>query len=139
MDEAPLPYLRGRVQPGAVEFLNAARGQGLRLAVLSDYPAAAKLKALGLDQPFDLVLSAQDPSVGVFKPNPRGLLAIAEQFGLRPEECLYIGDRPEVDAAAATAAGMPSLILNSEVDFPRIQQLVFEARPRVAQPLLDLA
>ena len=40
------------------------------------------------------------------KPSPLPLLAAAEQFGVRPEECLYVGDDRR-DAVSADAAGMP--------------------------------
>jgi putative hydrolase of the HAD superfamily len=90
------------------------RASGLRLGVLSDYPPEAKLAALGVGDLFDAVLCAQAPEVGVFKPNPRGILVLLERLGVAPSEALYVGDRAEVDAAAARAAGVACAILSSK-------------------------
>ena len=113
MEQEPLSMLRRFRHPGVVEFLQACRDRGLRLAAVSDYPAQAKLEALGIADFFELVLSAQSPEIGVFKPNPRGLLVALQRLGVTREQCLYVGDRAEVDAAAAAAAGIASVIVTS--------------------------
>jgi HAD superfamily hydrolase (TIGR01509 family) len=79
--------------------------------VLSDYPPAAKLAALGVDQYFDVAVCAQDAEVRAFKPSPRGIRVALARLGVEPREALYVGDRPEVDAAAAAAAGVPCVIV----------------------------
>jgi phosphoglycolate phosphatase-like HAD superfamily hydrolase len=50
--------------------------------------------------------------VAAFKPNPRGILVALERLGVAPGEALYVGDRAEVDAAAARAAGVACAILS---------------------------
>jgi phosphoglycolate phosphatase/putative hydrolase of the HAD superfamily len=112
MEREPLTILRRCIQPGLVSFLQTCRMRGLRLAALSDYPATDKLAALGIAEWFDLVLCAQAAEIGVFKPNPRGLLVALQKFGVNNEESLYVGDRADVDAAAAAAARMPCVILS---------------------------
>ena len=114
MDVAPLRYVERHMRPGLLELL----GTGVvRLecgsAYSPTYPAAAKLAALGLTDRFDVVLTAQSPEVGVFKPHPRGLRIALERLGVPSHEALYVGDRPEVDAATAAAAGVPCVILGS--------------------------
>jgi HAD superfamily hydrolase (TIGR01549 family) len=111
MEREPLAILRRCVQPGLIDFLHACRGRGLRLAVLSDYPAEAKLRALGIADLFDVILCAQEPEIGVFKPHPRGLIVALTRLGVSNLECLYVGDRADVDALAAEAAGVPCAIL----------------------------
>jgi HAD superfamily hydrolase (TIGR01549 family) len=111
MEQEPLQFLARCLQPGVVDFLQDCRKRGLRLAALSDYPADAKLQALGLSDLFDLVLCAQSPEVNVFKPNPRGLLLALERLGAAPGEGLYIGDRKDVDAPTARTAGVPCAII----------------------------
>jgi phosphoglycolate phosphatase/putative hydrolase of the HAD superfamily len=111
MEEEPLASLQSCVQPGALEFLRRCRVKGLQLAALSDYPAEAKLRALGMTELFAVVRCAQSPDVNVFKPNPRGLHVILERLGLLAAECLYVGDRADVDAATAESAGMRCAIL----------------------------
>lgn len=133
MQQEPLALLPVRIRPGLIDFVEMCRSRGLKLGVLSDYPAQAKLVALGLRETFDAVLSAQSPEIGVFKPNPRGLLVIAERLGIRPERCLYIGDRSGVDDVAAAAAGMHSCLISSAVGFDALRQAL-----QLAQPVLDL-
>jgi putative hydrolase of the HAD superfamily len=114
MEEAPLDLLGRNARPGMQAFVRELRGRGIRLGVLSDYPADAKLEALGVGGLFDSVLCAQSPDVGVFKPDPRGILVSLDRLGVAPADALYVGDRPEVDAAAARAAGVACAILTSE-------------------------
>jgi FMN phosphatase YigB (HAD superfamily) len=138
MEQAPLPKLLACRRSGLVEFLDACKGFGLRLAALSDYPADAKLRALDIADRFELVLCAQSPEIGVFKPNPRGLQVTLERMGIDRHECLYVGDRADVDAAAAAAAGMACAILTREParggethvtfgNYPQLQELLFGA------------
>jgi putative hydrolase of the HAD superfamily len=84
---------------------------GLEVGVLSDYPAATKLAALGVADRFPLVLCSTDPEIRALKPNPRGFLIACKRWGLSPGEVLMVGDRVDVDAAGASAAGMPCVIV----------------------------
>jgi putative hydrolase of the HAD superfamily len=111
MEEEPLPLVSRFEQPGIRQFVASCKARGLRLGVLSDYPAEAKLRALGLGDAFDAVVCTRGSEVGVFKPHPRGLQVTREKLGTVAAETLYVGDRPEVDAAAARAAGMPCAIV----------------------------
>jgi HAD superfamily hydrolase (TIGR01549 family) len=113
MEEAPLDLLARHAQPGMQAFVHDLRARGLKLGVLSDYPAEAKLAALGVGGMFHSVLCAQSPEVGVFKPDPRGILVSIDRLGVAADEALYVGDRAEVDAVAARAAGVVCAILTS--------------------------
>ena len=110
-----LPYVRRRGLPALLDWLDR---QGLRTGVLSDYPAHDKLAALGLAGRFDVVVSTIDPDVDAFKPDPRGFLAAATRWGLDPSAVLYVGDRIEVDALGARAAGMPFALLTGRRSVP---------------------
>jgi FMN phosphatase YigB (HAD superfamily) len=116
MEQEPLRFLPQCLQPGVMEFLQACRKRGLRLGALSDYPAEAKLDALGLAGLFDIVLCAQQPEVNVFKPNPRGLLLALQRLWATSAEGLYVGDRADVDAPTAEAAGVRCAIVTSRID-----------------------
>jgi putative hydrolase of the HAD superfamily len=137
METEPLDLVARYARPGLVELLEGCRASGVLLGVVSDYPAAAKLAALGVANYFDVVLTAQSPDVDVFKPNPRGLQVAMDRLGVVPSECVYIGDRAEVDGAAATAAGMCCLLVSTTSDFGQIQHELF-GQP-AAQPFLDPA
>jgi HAD superfamily hydrolase (TIGR01549 family) len=136
MEQEPLPMLPRFVCRGLIDFLRRCRASGIRLAVLSDYPAVGKLQSLGIADFFDVVLSAQSREIGAFKPNPKGLMTAMQRFGVAGHECLYIGDRVDVDAAAAQAAGVPCAILTTRPaafsdgfltveDYPQLQNLLF--------------
>jgi HAD superfamily hydrolase (TIGR01549 family) len=111
MEESPLSILRRSLRPGLVDFLQSAKARGIRLGLLSDYPAANKLAAMGLDGYFSVVMSAQDAPIGVFKPSPKGLIALLKELDLEPEKAIYIGDRSAVDGEAARRAGVAGVIL----------------------------
>lgn len=111
MEREPLAIVAQSRRRGIVDVLQAARSRGLKLAVFSDYPASAKVMALELDAFFDVIVSAQDPDVLRFKPDPRGLEVTLHRLGVAPSRAIYVGDRPSVDGAAARRAGMPCLIV----------------------------
>jgi HAD superfamily hydrolase (TIGR01549 family) len=113
LHERPLPHLHRYRQPGAVELLDRLSAAGIRAGVFSDYPAVAKLEALRLGDRFAPVLAATDENIHAFKPHPAGLLEACRIWNLSPSEVLYVGDRPEVDAAAASAAGMRCAIIGA--------------------------
>ena len=106
----PLKYLTRVRRHATVDVLSGLRARGLQVGVFSDYPAMDKLTAMGLRPHVTLALDATDERVNAFKPHPRGLLAACEAWGLAPDEVLYVGDRPDVDAGCASRAGMPCAI-----------------------------
>lgn len=111
MEREPLAILAASIQPGLVEFLEASKARRIRLGALSDYPVDAKLEALGVARFLDVALCAQDPAIDRFKPDPRGLLVALDRLGSTASETLYVGDRLDVDAPTAAAAGMRCVIV----------------------------
>ena len=111
MEDAPLDILPRCLRPGVADLLEAAKNRGIRLGLLSDYPATRKLLAMGLDTYFSVVVTAQDDRVGVFKPSPNGLTLALAELGVEPGRAVYIGDRPSVDGETAQRAGVAGVIL----------------------------
>ena len=111
MEREPLRFMARSLYAGVPEFLHAAKERGLRLGVFSDYPATAKLTVMGVAQYFDVVASAQDPEIQTFKPNPQGLATILQRLRVEKHQALYVGDRPDIDAAAASSAGLGCVII----------------------------
>jgi HAD superfamily hydrolase (TIGR01549 family) len=107
MIERPRRWLRlFRRRPLLAEIASFRRGGG-RCALVSDYPARAKLAALGAAALFDVVIAAGEAGgPRRIKPDPEGLLRAAAELGVAPAACLVLGDRRDVDGAAARAAGM---------------------------------
>jgi FMN phosphatase YigB (HAD superfamily) len=110
IDRKPLRHLAACAYPGLPVLFAAIRASGRKVGVLSDYPARAKLAALGLDA--DYVVAAGDPGVGVLKPHPRGLQVLMAQAGAGAHETVLVGDRASRDGEAARAAGARALILS---------------------------
>jgi FMN phosphatase YigB (HAD superfamily) len=139
MMKRPLKYLQLCRARGLDGLLAAIERAGVPAGVLSDYPAGDKLHALGLASRFFPVLSAADPEIRAFKPNPRGFLRACRIWRLPPSAVLFVGDRVEVDAAGAAAAGMPCAIVSRRpaarharyATFQSLEQLcrVFDPRP----------
>jgi HAD superfamily hydrolase (TIGR01509 family) len=110
-EREPLGLLHRFIRPGLVNFLASARQRGIKLAVLSDYPAEAKLTAMRLREYFDLVVSAQDDGIQCFKPNPAGLEFTLQKLGVNKDNAVYVGDRLSVDVEAARRAGVRAIIV----------------------------
>ena len=107
----PLKYLRRSRARGLTELLQLLDRTGVPAGVLSDYPPHEKLRALGLGERFWPVLCSTDQRVGVLKPHPRGFLEASRIWGLDPSDVLVVGDRADVDAAGAAAAGMSCVLI----------------------------
>ena len=78
---------------GIMELTARAKELGLKIAVVSNKPDAQAKKTVeyvfGTNY-FDTVIGEQE---GVpKKPDPAGVNRILEEFGCKPEECLYFGD-----------------------------------------------
>ena len=112
--QRPLKYLRFCKRRGLEAFLTFLENKGVQVGVFSDYPVFDKLQALGVSQRISLTLCATDSEINAFKPHPKGFLHACTLWGLSPEEVLYIGDRPEVDAVGAANAGMPCALLREQ-------------------------
>jgi FMN phosphatase YigB (HAD superfamily) len=99
-----LPRLRRR---GLLQEIVNFRGRGGKTAVVSDYPARAKLEAMRIAHLFEVVIaSGEFPEPMRLKPWPDGYLRAAAMLRVQPEACLVIGDRLDADGQAARRAGM---------------------------------
>lgn len=91
--------------PGVLEGLNALQAKGLRLACVTNKPIAFAeplLQKKGLRNFFELVYGGD--SLPRKKPDPAPLLQVCEDFALKSNQVVAIGDSVN-DALAARAAG----------------------------------
>jgi putative hydrolase of the HAD superfamily len=88
------------------------RRSGKSIGILSDYPAEAKLEALGLSANY--VVFAGDEGIGLLKPHPRGLESLIAAAGVKPHQTVVIGDRVDRDGLVARRAGAQALIRSSK-------------------------
>jgi putative hydrolase of the HAD superfamily len=118
LDDLFEEYLRGytaawRAFPDAEDLLVSLRRSGIRVGVLtngSQRQQVSKLQAIGLHDLLDVVLTAE--GIGIWKPDRRAFELLAEQLGVAPAECLFVGDHPDQDVAGALSAGMHALIVD---------------------------
>lgn len=105
MFRRPAKWIAAFRRRDLLQELEAFRLRGGRLALVSDYPIRGKIDQLALR--FDVTVSSGEPGGPTrLKPDPEGYLAAARALGVRPEECLVIGDREDRDGEAARRAGM---------------------------------
>ena len=90
---------------GIMETLKELKNRGMKLAVCSNKPhvAAVKVIAQMFDGYFDLVIGQSDEIRR--KPAPDGPLKAAQEFGVTPSECMYVGDT-KTDMETGNAAKM---------------------------------
>lgn len=95
-----------RWRAGAQEAVEAVRGAGLAMAVVSNSDRMlleAALRALGLHEPGQISVSRNDVRKG--KPAPESYLRAAWLLGVAPGRCLVVEDSPP-GARAGLDAGM---------------------------------
>lgn len=94
---------------GMHETIEALKAEGIKLAVLSNKPhncTEAIVNALFGAFTFDLCYGQREQVAR--KPSPQGALLIAQQLGIEPKDCLYIGDT-NTDMKTGAAAGMDTV------------------------------
>jgi putative hydrolase of the HAD superfamily len=130
---------------GVTDALDALRGR-VAIALVSDGDPTvqrAKVRALGLEPRFDVIVFGDELGREHRKPSPVGLLTALVALGVDPTSAVVIGDRPRADIAAAHAAGIRAVRVRTgefagEPDVPR----PWATAPDVAQAvdgLLELA
>ncbi len=107
MVREPCRWIRLFQRRGLLHEIQEFRKRGGKAAVVSDYPARHKLRALRAEGLFDVVVANGEPGgAPALKPCPMGYLAAAERLNVEPACCLVIGDRDDADGEAARRAGM---------------------------------
>jgi putative hydrolase of the HAD superfamily len=109
--EVLLDSLRFTPFPDAAPALAALRGEGLRLAVVSNWDCSLRsvLAELGLAGAVDaIVVSAE---VGATKPDAAIFQAALRELRREPGEAVFVGDSLETDVQGARAAGLRAMLL----------------------------
>lgn len=105
-----------QLRPDALETVSQLKSTGYKIGLVSDcsmeIPAlwpTLPLAAL-IDQP---VFSC---AVGVRKPDPRIYRLACERLGVRPQECLYVGDGSSRELTGAAQLGMQPVLISVPYD-----------------------
>lgn len=95
----------------AVAVLRAIRGRNLRTAVVSDcwYELPLILPTLPVARHVDATVYSGE--VGECKPHPQMYLTACRRLGVRPSECLYVGDGGSHELTGAEQVGIPAMRL----------------------------
>lgn len=99
-----------RYFPGMEEVIANLVAQGLKWGIVTNKPGWLTLPLMAcmtLPHPPGCIVSGD--TLPVRKPDPAPLLLAAEQLGVAPQTCIYIGDA-ERDVEAGRRAGMRTLI-----------------------------
>lgn len=109
-----------RAMPGAVDVLEAIRGQGIRICVVTNNlrrEQEEKLRYCGLDQLVDELVTSQD--AGAVKPHPAPFLMALRGAGCGPGQAVMVGDSWSGDVLGAVAVGIRPVWLNrTGMDIP---------------------
>jgi putative hydrolase of the HAD superfamily len=87
----------------------------MMLAAITNAPGKhqrSKLAAVGLIDTFDVLVIAGE--VGMAKPDPAIFHLACRQLGVHPCQAVHVGDRLDLDAQAAVAAGLRGVWLNRD-------------------------
>ena len=90
---------------GILDMMRALKAKGYLLAIISNKPDPAVQELAKAFFPDLLELAVGESAAVRRKPAPDTVLTAAEQMGLRPDQCVYVGDS-EVDIQTARNAGM---------------------------------
>lgn len=115
-------HLTAYIYPETMEVLNELKSKGYHIATLTDVATGMpdelhKSYFQQLMPYFDMYVSSS--SCGYRKPNPKGLMDIAEKFNINADNMIFVGDE-EKDVAVAKRFGCYSVLINrdkSNLDF----------------------
>ena len=99
------PYPRVR------STLTRLKERGIKLCIVSDAPqmrAWIRLAATDIDHFFDVVVTYEDTKK--YKPNKKPFLVALKKLGLKPEQCLMVGDNPTKDIKGGKQMGMKTCL-----------------------------
>lgn len=104
-----------RVAADAVEALDVLGDRGIRRAVVSNWDVRLRplLRELGLERRLDAVVVSGE--VGAEKPDPAIFALACAQLGVPSHAVVHVGDDPELDVAAARAAGCAAWLWGTEI------------------------
>jgi putative hydrolase of the HAD superfamily len=103
-------FSRITLYPHVRETLETLRRNGLKLALLSDFPPEEKLRRLDLAEPWDLVLCSE--VLGSLKPDTLPFHELARRLDMEPSRILYVGNSVSYDIRGAKAAGFKAALIS---------------------------
>ena len=100
--------------PNVEETLKVLKSKQVKLGLFTTTPREplrVAVRRLAIGNYFDVMLAKDDAKS---KPDPDGLEKIVTEFGIRKNECLYVGDSP-IDVLTGKAAGIRTIAVATGV------------------------
>lgn len=98
---------------GARELIIRLKKEGVKIALLSDFPPEQKGELWGLKPYCDLLLGSEE--VGALKPSPKSFVVMAQRLGVSANEILYVGNNHKYDIVGPNKIGMRTAWIISPV------------------------
>ena len=101
-----------RVRSDAEPVVRTLREAGLKIGLLTDctHELAMTWADLPIARHFDATVFSVE--TGTKKPDPAIFASAAERLGVRPDQCLYIGDGGSNELTGASQVGMTAVLLD---------------------------
>lgn len=99
----------------ARQAIDEAKQKGIRVVLATSpvFPRVAQVKRLGWagfsENEFEIITDYESESF--CKPNPQYFLSVCERLGVKPEECLMVGNDSSDDMRGASAAGLDCFLV----------------------------
>ena len=101
-----------KLLPGIAELLQAIENKGLKWGIVTNKPrrfTVGLIESMGLNLENRAACVVCGDDAPQPKPSPATLLLACSQVGVKPENCMYVGDA-ERDVQAGKAAGMKTVV-----------------------------
>ncbi|MCR4954094.1 MAG: HAD family hydrolase [Treponema sp.] len=89
---------------GALDFIKRLKENGIKIALLSDFPPEQKGDIWGIKQYCDLCIGSEE--IGGLKPSEHVFKTLQQKIGVPAEEILYIGNNHKYDVEGPKKTGM---------------------------------
>lgn len=99
--------------PDSPKLLQELHDRGYIVGIITNGPSILqhhKLDNSGLRKYFDIAVVSGD--IDIHKPDSEIFAYTADKLGVKPEECIYVGDHPINDIKGAIDAGMKAIRMN---------------------------
>ncbi len=104
--------IRCQLLPQVESTLKTLKSKRIKLGLFTTTPIKPLMvveKKFSLKDYFDIIIAKEDAKN---KPNPEGLNKIIAEFGIKKDECLYVGDSP-IDILTGKAAGVKTIAVTT--------------------------
>ncbi|MCQ2576401.1 MAG: HAD family hydrolase [Treponema sp.] len=97
-------FKKFKAEKGTLELFARLKENGIKIAVLSDFPPEQKGDMWGMMKYCDVVLGSEE--IGALKPSQKVFQELINKLDLPPEQILYVGNSHRYDVEGSKKAGM---------------------------------